>query len=152
MPVVIETDKPLRVETWVRGITPDRIVNQELEVARDWIPAGTNSFIPERMYHIGGGVPDRTNLFVVNPNDRLLELRYRAVYRGAQRPPDIDYVMTVPAKSLGVGVAIPAHKGESGDLPMFPRITFSSPLPFYAVASDTDINGDVIFRGPAVGD
>ena len=147
----IESDAPIHVETWVRGISSAGLMNQEITVARDWIPARAKSFIPERYYNLGGGTPDRTNLFVVNPNDRPLELTYRIVYRGTQRPPDEERTIMVPPKTLAQTPVIAAYRGDAnGDLPVFARIELAADQQFYAVASDVDAAGDVIFRGPAV--
>ena len=147
----IESDAPIYVESWVRGISPGRLLNQEIIVARDWIPARARAFIPERYYHIGGGTPDRTNVFVVNPNDTPLTLTYRIVYRGTHRPPDEQRTITVAPKSLGQTSSIPAYRDDvNGDLPVFARIELAAEQQFYAVASDVDVEGDVIFRGPAV--
>lgn len=145
----IESDQPIHIESWVRGITDGRIMNQEIAVGREWIPARDKVFIPERYYHLGGGTPDRTNLFVVNPNDSQIEVQYRIVHRGTQRPPDEDRTIVVPPKSLAIAPPITAYRGGDFDLPVYPRIELSADQPFYAVASDTDILGDVAFRGPA---
>jgi hypothetical protein len=147
----IESDRPIHVESWVRGISKGSLLNQEIAVGRGWIPAGAKAFIPERYYNVGGGTPDHTNVFIVNPNEAPMVVNYRIVYRGTHRPSDEERAITIAPKSLGQTPSVAAYRGEgNGDSPVFPRIELAADAQFYAVASDVDIAGDVIFRGPAV--
>jgi hypothetical protein len=85
---MLESDHPVLIDSYAyRDASPPKSAAEQVEIARDWIPAGVESMIPQAIRAEG----ETANLFLINPNHSEMTFEYSVSGRTA--------MATVPARS-----------------------------------------------------
>jgi hypothetical protein len=147
--MVLESDHPIVIEaaevafSGGPGVDPPfggfPRITEEIGVARDWIPGNTAAWIP----FVRMGARRRANLFLVNPNNHDITVKYTQTGLEANS----QHEVLIAAAMLKVVRLDP----EIDYLERSYRIDVSAQEPFYAFASSIDsFNNDAVFRGPVI--
>ena len=144
---VLSSDQPVEVTADVvfsifRDNSIDNTTFERMDIAKDWLPAGTDVLIPlVRMY---SGY-ERANLFLINPNDVPLTVNVRV--ERAETPASRDLVVRVEPQSLSLTAVpvMPGPKTQTGN--GIHNLTLRADGKFYAVVSNV-LNDSAVFRAP----
>lgn len=152
----LEADGRVRVDAEVRTTRPVPLPTgytsssnwQQIKTARAWLPADRLAIIPR----VWIGEPNRTNVFVLNPNDHPINFELNTTRRSPSAPTH-STVHLIAAKSLSTISPSPIDDSVCR-LPLVCegtyKLTFRADGPYYAVASSIMLLSDAISGSPTV--
>lgn len=141
---VIESDKPIVVESTIHLFQRGCGGTQRIEIIRELIPEGVTAWLPDVLMDPFG----RTNLFFINPNPFPVTAKYEFNF-------EIHELVLAPRSTTLVNFPYP-QCGNSlcptplGLLPLGFRFDVSADGDFYAFASVIWEGGDALFRGAVI--